>query len=247
MRKLLELGLHLVPAFLLIGLCGATNLRVDNAQVTAPAYFDHLNLVKDGGLTGHRDAGSVANVECALATPYTRGCVEPADQSWTGPKRIAGGVQPVCVTHASLTACSAGNAGLHQCCSTHSNALVHCNGSSNIELTGSSSFQFFPAFYVNGLLHAGLLFLGAWQLPYAFTITGVSGFVAPGVGTTQTLRITDGTNNCDCSIDCAGGTHFACSGNCTYVASTLVAATITSDGCTTPTTAKGLLTPEGYR
>lgn len=221
-----------------------TDFRVDNVKV---GNVSALNLVKDGGLWGQRDGGVVAMLECAVAGTTTRGCVEPADQSWTGPKRIAGGTQDVCVVHASLTACNAGNAGLHQCCSTHSNAEVWCNGASNVELSGSSSYTQFPPIYVNGLLGSHLFYLSAWTLPFAYTITSVSGFIAPGVGTTQTLRFTDTVNNCDCSIDCTTGNISACSGNCTYAASTVVIPFITSDGCTTPTTVKGLLVPAGYR
>jgi hypothetical protein len=229
-----------------IAVCASTTFRVDNA---GGGPVDTLNLVKDGGLTGHRDAGMVGMLECAVGGTTTRGCIEPGTaQSFSGQKTFGNGTQDTCVAHASLTACSSPNAGLHQCCSTHGNAEVWCNGTSNVELTGSSSYVSFPPLYVNGLLGSHLLILDAWNLPFAYTVTGLSGFVAAGAGTTQTLRFTDGTNNCDCSIDCtAGGTHFTCSGNCSYAASTLVVSSVVSDGCTTPPTAKGLLVPEGYR
>lgn len=220
-------------------------LRMDNATVGPVQY---LNCEKDAGLSCTRDAGAVGFLDCAVGTPSTRGCVEPADQSWTGPKRIAGGTQDVCVAHASLTACSSPNAGLEQCCSTHGNAEVWCNGTTNVELTGTTASVTLPPIYVNGLLGAHLAFLSSWSLPYPYTITSVSGYIMAGVGTTQTLRFSDGANFCDCPIDCsAGATNLTCSGNCSYATSTQVAAIITSDGCTTPTTAKGMLTPAGYR
>lgn len=207
-----------------------------------------INCAADGGLYCTRDAGvAIGNLQCLSATTTEPGCVTPSAQSWSGTKTFNGDTRLVGHAHASLTACSSGVKGLWQTCTTH-NAPVFCNGTSNVELLGATSFQLLPAIYVNGLLHSNLSILGAWALPYSYTITNVSGFVGAGAGTTQNLRFSDGTNFCDCSIDCtAGGTNFTCSGNCTYAASALVVSAITSDGCTTPTTVKGVLTPAGYR
>lgn len=205
-----------------------------------------LNCAPDAGLLCTRDAGSVGNLRCNAATATEPGCVTPSDQAWAGKKSFTDRTRLVCKAHASLTACSSGEKGTWQTCCDH-NAPVFCNGTSNTELLGATSYQEFPPIYVNGLLHSGLLYLGAWTLPYAYTITNVSGFIAAGAGTTQNLRFTDGTNNCDCTIDCTGATALTCSGNCSYAANTTVAPLITADGCTTPTTVKGLLVPEGYR
>lgn len=206
-----------------------------------------LECGADGGLLCIRDAGTATGVmRCNAASATEPGCVTPSSQTFAGDKTFTGDPRIVGHVHASLTACDSSHKGTWQTCTTHSSP-VFCNGTSNTELLGSTSYQEFPPIYVNGLLHSGLLYLGAWTLPYAYTITNVSGFIAAGAGTTQNLRFTDGTNNCDCSIDCAGATALTCSGNCSYVANTTVNPLITADGCTTPTTVKGLLVPEGYR
>lgn len=206
-----------------------------------------LSCRADGGLLCWRDAGMVGEVQCNAASSAETGCVTPGTQTMAGNKTWTGDQRIVGHAHASLTACSSGLKGTWQTCTDH-NAPVFCNGTANVELLGVNSIEAFPPIYVNGLLHSNLFYLSAWTLPYAYTVTNVSGFVAAGAGTTQNLRFTDGTNNCDCSIDCTtGGSNFTCTGNCSYAASTLVVGIITSDGCTTPTTVKGLLTPAGYR
>jgi hypothetical protein len=205
----------------------------------------------DGGLLCTRDAGTTVGVlRCAAASATEPGCVVPGDQAmpsgkktWNGRQRIVG------VTHASLTACSNGEKGTWQTCTTH-NAPVFCNGTVNIELAGSTQLDAFPPVYVNGLLHSGLFVLGTFTLPYAFTITQTSGFIGAGTGVavTQTLRYSDGTNFCDCAVDCdTDQSAVSCTGNCTYAANTLVIAVVVSDSCTTPPTVKGLLTPAGYK
>jgi hypothetical protein len=206
-----------------------------------------IDCARDAGLTCFRDAGyAIGKISCNPATATETGCVTVGAQTWAGSKSLTGDLQLVGHTHASLTACSSGLKGTWQTCTTH-NAPVFCDGTSNIEIAGSTSYQQFPPLYVNGLLHANLFFLSAWTLPYAYTITSVSGFIGAGAGTTQTLRFTDGTNNCDCSIACTGATNLTCSGNCSFAASTGVYSEIVSDGCTSPPTVKGLLVPTGYR
>lgn len=206
-----------------------------------------LSCRSDGGLLCWRDAGMIGEIQCNSATATEPGCITPSAQTYAGNKTFTGDVRIVGHAHADLSACAAGQKGTWQTCTTHS-APVFCNGTANVELLGVNAVEAFPPIYVNGLLHANLTFLSAWTLPYAYTVTNVSGFIAPGAGTTQNLRFTDGVNSCDCSIDCTtGGSNFSCAGNCTFAASTAVVSTISADGCTTPTTVKGVLTPAGYR
>jgi hypothetical protein len=207
-----------------------------------------IDCARDGGLLCSRDAGtSIGSLRCNVASSTEPGCVAPTAQTWSGTKTITGGdFRLVGHTHAGLTACSSGLKGTWQTCTDH-NAPVFCNGTANYELIGATSYETFPPIYVNGLLHANLFYLSDWTLPYAFTVTNVSGFIAGGAGTTQTLRFTDGVSNCDCSIACTGATNLTCSGGCTFSASTAVYSSIVSDGCTSPPTVKGVLTPAGYR
>lgn len=208
-----------------------------------------LSCRADGGLLCWRDAGMVGEIQCNAASATEPGCVTPSAQSFgSGLKTFTGDVRIVGHAHASLSACPAAvSKGTWQTCTDH-NAPVFCNGTANVELLGVNAIEAFPPIYVNGLLHSNLFYLSAWTLPYAYTVTNVSGFIAAGAGTTQSLRFTDGVNSCDCSIDCTtGGSNFSCTGGCTFAASTLVVSIVTSDGCTTPTTVKGILTPAGYR
>lgn len=166
-----------------------------------------IDAALDGGLQLARSS-QTAKLRCAVASPYTRGCVEPGDQTFTGPKRTTGGTQNVCVAHGSLTACSAGNAGMHQCCSTHSNAAVYCDGATNREVgpqmlgfafntTASSALDS----NTNGI--AG----GIYQ---SFTITSFSGIYTAGTGTTaiqfECLGLTSG-KRCFTNVSCNGATH----------------------------------------
>jgi len=239
--------LSLLVVVLLAGLALAdVNFYVDNVK-QQPVLG--LSLAKDGGLTGHRDAGAIAMLSCASANAYTKGCVDVSAQTFTGQKTFSNGEQVTCVAHASLTACNSGNAGLHQCCSGHGNALVHCNGTTNIELNGSSgASMILPPVYVNGLLHLGTgLPIAGFTVPFAYTVTGITGFIGAGTGAGSiNLRFNDGTNACDCAVDCdTDQSTFTCSGNCTYAASTLVVISPTGS-CTTPPTVKGMLYPMGY-
>lgn len=69
---------------------GDVLFKVDNANI-APVLS--INLLKDGGLTGHRDAGAVAHLECAVASATTRGCVSPGAQNFgAGDKTFGGAV-----------------------------------------------------------------------------------------------------------------------------------------------------------
>lgn len=241
--KRLALALSFVAAVALAD----TKLRMNNADVGA---IQVINCQLDGGLTCQRDAGVVGNFQVAIATSTTRGGVEPGTaQTWTGQKTFGNGAQDTCVAHASLTACSSPNAGLHQCCSTHSNAQVWCNGTSNVELTGSSSFTTITITSYLGLYYSLTGYIGTATLPYAYTVTGASGFISAGTGAGSiNMRYTDGTNNCDCSIDCdTDVTSLTCSGNCTYAANTLTIIAPNSDTCTTPPTIRSPLIFSGVR
>jgi hypothetical protein len=233
-------------AVALVGAVALADTILQNGNVVI-GPIKSLDCRRDAGLTCWRDAGSIGELQCNGATATEPGCVVPSAQTFAGTKTLTGDFRLVGHAHASLTACSSGVKGMWQTCTDH-NAPVFCNGTANVELYGVNSVEAFPAVYVNGLLHSGLLYMSAWSLPYAYTVTSVSGFVAAGAGTTQTLRFTDGVNNCDCPVDCAtGGQNFTCTGGCTFAASTQVVSLITSDGCTSPPTVKGILTPAGYR
>lgn len=232
---------------LLLPLLVFADVGMNNAGTYVGGVKD-INCVADGGLWCARDAGTaMGQISCSPASSVETGCVTPGAQTWAGTKTLSGDVRLIGHVHGSLTACSSGVKGTWQTCTTH-NAPVFCNGTSNVEMLGSNSLETFPGIYVNGLLGSHLFYVSAWTLPYAYTITSVSGLISAGAGTTQTLRFTDGVNNCDCSIDCTlGATNLSCTGNCTFAASTGVVSAIVSDGCTTPTTVKGILTPAGYR
>lgn len=238
---------------LLVASCAVfadTGLRTGNSS--SFLQVRELECAADAGLWCIRDAGtSIGKLSCVGATATETGCVTPSAQTYAGTKTLTGDLRLVGHLHSALTACAAGQKGTLQTCTSHS-ALVYCNGTTNIELVGLGNTVELPPIYVNGLLHANLGYLATWNLPFSYTITGVSGSIAAGAGTTQTLRFTDGVNNCDCSIDCTVGTSsgaspLICAGNCTFAASTQVAPLITADGCTTPTTARGELHPAGYR
>lgn len=209
-----------------------------------------LNCGADGGLSCVKVAGSRGDLRCLGATATEPGCLLPnVAQTTSGQKTFANGAQDTCVAHGSLTACNAGNAGLHQCCSTHGGAQVWCNGTVNIELSGTTSYSILPGLYINGILHGGLLVIASETLPYAYTLTNISGFIAAGSGAgTLTLRRSDGVNLCECSVDCDSDLlNLTCSGNCTYAANTQTITAVTNDTCTSPPTVKGILFPAGYR
>jgi hypothetical protein len=240
--KLLKLALVLVPMAVL----------ADVGWKDSKRYIGPVRDVEcgvDGGLSCERDAGTPVGVlRCRSATAIEPGCVTPSAQSFAGNKTWSGWQRLIGTTHASLTACSAGQKGTWQTCTTH-NAPVFCNGTSNIELTGSTDLTALPGVYVNGLFHSGLLVIGSFTLPFDFTITQTSGFIGAGTGAGSVLlRYSDATNLCDCAVDCdSDQTALACTGSCSYAANTLVIALVISDTCTTPPTVKGLLTPAGYR
>lgn len=69
-------------------------------------------------------------------------------------------------------------------------------------------------------------------------------------GTTNwVFRISDGSNNCDCSVACntaAGNLRTACSGSCTFAASASLTYSVNSIGdCATGATVLGNVTIEG--
>lgn len=222
-----------------------TGVRTGNDGAFLPVR--DLECQADGGLTCFRDAGTSTGVlRCSSATATEPGCITPSAQSFAGAKTWNARQRIVGVAHGSLTACSSGEKGTWQTCTTD-NAPVFCNGTTNIELTGPSSRVTLASLPVNRMFHALNGYPGAFTLPYDYTITTASGIIGTGAGTTINLRFSDGTNNCDCSINCVTGAISACTGNCTYAASTQVVAAPNSDGCTTPITIWGDLTVAGYR
>lgn len=207
-----------------------------------------ISCANDGGLLCVRDAGTaIGALRCNSATATEPGCITPAAQTMAGAKTWTGRQRLVGVAHGSLTACSSGEKGTWQTCATH-NSPVFCDGTTNHELLGANNLAVLPGFYVNGLLHARSLVLHTFTLPFAFTITQTSGFIGAGTGTgSLNIRYSDGSNYCDCPVDCdSDQLSVTCSGNCSYAASTTVIAAVSSDGCDTPPTIKGLLTPAGY-
>jgi hypothetical protein len=207
-----------------------------------------INCLADGGLACTRSSSAVGSIQCLGATATEPGCVTPSAQTFAGQKSFGNGAQVSCVAHGSLTACSGGNAGLEQCCSTHA-ALVFCNGTSNVELNGTSAPVTLASFHYDRLFFGLSGYAGNITLPYAYTVTAVNGAIAAGTGAGSiNLRFTDGVNNCDCAVDCdSDQTSITCTGNCTYAASSLVLVTPNTDGCTTPPTIRGGLTVVGTK
>jgi hypothetical protein len=84
---------------------------------------------------------------------------------------------------------------------------------------------------------------GGHHLPdQAFTVTGVSFWVSSGSGGgigNTTWRISDGSNNCDCSVACLDTTSAgaeasaSCSGDCAFAAAAKLSAAVQTAGCTT--------------
>lgn len=238
----------LVIAFGLAACLVWADTKWRNGNTTDLGFVTTVNCVKDGGLLCTRDAGSIGDIRCMNATATETGCVTPGDQTWAGKKALSDRAQLVCKAHASLTACAAGEKGTWQSCCTH-NAPVYCNGTTNIELTGAGSLWTLSPIYVNGLLHSGLFVIGTFTLPYQFTVTQVSGFIAAGTGAgSMNIRYSDGSSFCDCAVDCdSDSSAVTCTGNCTYAASSLIIVQINSDTCSSPPTVKGLLTTAGYK
>lgn len=225
----------------------AGDVRWKNGNTTDLGLVNQVNCVRDGGLLCTRDAGSIGDVRCMAGSATETGCVTPGAQTFAGDKTFSGNPRIVGAAHGSLPACSAGAKGTWSTCTTH-NAPVFCNGTTNIELAGATSLTTLATLQVNRLVHGLNGYLGAFTLPYDFTVTTISGIILSGAGTTMNLRVTDGAGtNCDCSVDCTTGTVSACTGNCTFTANTQVLATPNSDGCTTPITVFGALTVTGYK
>lgn len=163
-----------------------------------------IECQKDGGLTCVRDGGTTTGVlRCGAASATDPGCVVPGDQTmpsgkktWNGRQRIVGGA------HGALTACSSGEKGTWQTCTTH-NSPVFCDGTSNHELLGAQTTeQVLGTLHVNGL---PVSFLGATTLPLTsgWSVTSLSGFWGPGVGSgTLPITIIGNAGTCACSVDC---------------------------------------------
>jgi hypothetical protein len=243
MRPLLALSLFASVALADVGL-------LNGGTVLGPVR--DLDCQRDAGLTCLADAGvRVGKLRCNEATATEPGCVTPSAQSFAGNKTLATGyLRVVGVAHASLTACAAGTKGMWQTCTTH-NAPVFCNGTSNLELGGTSAAEkVLAAVYVNGVptlsplgqftqygevtLSSG----GSWV-----TMNAIAGDWYAGTGSgSLTFRVHDGSNNCDCAIDCdVPLARSTCSGNCAFAASATVAIFVLSSACTTAPVAIGNL------
>lgn len=237
---------HLVLLLLAPLVLSDVELRQGNVKIGPVRAID---CKSDGGFYCTRDAGEeIGRLSCASATASEPGCVTPSAQSWAGTKTLTGDMRLVGHVHGSLSACAAGTKGTWQTCTTH-NAPVFCNGTTNLELTGSNSYVTLGGASYIGLFYSLTGFLGALNLPYAYTVTNMSGYVAAGTGAGSiNLLLTDGTNLCTCAIDCdTDQSSYTCTGNCTYAASTLVAFGPASDTCTTPPTIRSPLILSGYK
>jgi len=228
----LALFLLLVPLVVLAD----NGLRTGNSTPFLPVR--DLECQRDGGLTCFRDAGTtIGALRCTAATATETGCVTPSAQSWSGTKtQTTGGYRIVGSSHATLTACASGTKGLQQTCTTHS-ALVWCDGTTNLELVGSTSGEQVLTsvgvsgvpigYYGAGQLSAG----GAWTV-----VNAVKALWVPGTGSgALSWIITDGiSNTCTCDVDCdVPGTRATCSGVCAFAAGTVLFYGAFATTCTT--------------
>jgi hypothetical protein len=189
-----------------------------------------VSCMADGGLLCTRDAGMLGTVQCLSATSTEPGCVTPSDQTWAGKKTLTDRERIVCKAHASLTACSAGEKGTWQSCCDH-NAAVYCDGTTNLEFNGpAATEQVLGSVYVNGI--PTVLMGSNFTLQSAATVTAIEGSWFSGNGSTVTIRLSDGTNNCDCAVSCAAPTtRTTCAGTCAFAAGVSIATSRQSDGC----------------
>lgn len=177
-----------------------------------------IDCAADGGLYCTRDAGvRIGKLRCVGATSAEPGCITPnaqtlgGDKSWTGFQRLVG------VTHASLTACDSSHKNMMQGCTSHG-ALVWCDGTTNVELSGSAQGeQVLDALPMNGI-PSGII--GASTIGSNWTVNAINGVW--NVGSTSDagtfpIAITDLTNYCVCYVPCdAPGARTSCSGTCTF-------------------------------
>lgn len=177
-----------------------------------------ISCASDGGLICTRtSASSRGNLFCNGATATEPGCVTPSDQTWSGNKTTTGDVRLVGHAHSSLTACDASHKGNWQTCTTH-NAPVFCNGTSNVELAGSSAQEtLLSSVYVNGIPPG---FLGGFTVAStaSWTINAITGFWGAGTGSgTLPITIVGPAGTCTCAVDCDNPLgRTACTGTCTF-------------------------------
>jgi hypothetical protein len=218
-------------------------LRTGNSSAFKPVR--DLECQADGGLLCSKDAGtSTGLLRCASASATEPGCVNTAAQTMAGAKTWTGSQRIVGVAHASLTACSSGVKGLWQTCTTHSSP-VFCDGTDNHELLGASTDEVVLAsVFVGGIPSAGFTTALVTPSTAVWSLSAVAaGWTAgTGTGASITLRLTDLINNCDCAIDCdepAGRT--ACSGSCSWAASSTLYFYRSTSTCTRDPAASGNL------
>lgn len=194
-----------------------------------------LNCAPDAGIVCARNtAAARGDVACASASTTSKGCLDPSapqnlggDKTWTGSQRVVG------VAHGSLEACSSGTKGTWQTCTTH-NAPVFCNGTTNVELGGTSSAeQVLMSVFVDGI---PVGFMGASTLSGSgAVVNAIESTWAAGTttdGGVLTWRMTDGTNNCDCLVTCnAPTTRTPCAGNCSFASGVTLTPIRLTGGC----------------
>lgn len=213
MKRLILLSLFVAPiALAQLGLRQGTG---------AAKQIRDLSCVSDGGLYCSRDAGSaIGGIRCVGATATETGCITPGSQTIAGDKTLTGYLRMTGVAHGSLTACSGGVKNMMQGCTTHG-ALVWCDGTNNIEVTGTSAReQELASIDVHGI--PGIGALDAFVLPSSsgWTINALVGGWQAGTGSgTLRLYFSGAAGTCTCDIDCDNpSVRNACSGNCTYAA-----------------------------
>lgn len=213
MRLLLLASLLLAPLVL-----ADVGLRNGNTYVGPVRDIDCL---RDAGLSCSRDAGeSIGRLRCNGASASEPGCVVPGDQdmptgkkTWNGRQRIVG------VVHASLTACSSGEKGTWQTCTTH-NAPVFCDGTTNRELLGSAGGEYqLATIKADGL---PVTFMGAATISSTsgWTISAVATLWGVGTGSgSMPITIIGTAGTCTCSVDCdVPLARTSCSGVCAFSA-----------------------------
>lgn len=230
MRKLSQI----VSLLGLVASCSALADIVLKNGGTTVGPVTSLNCSADAGVLCTRTTGSVGNLRCNAATAIEPGCVVPSaqtlggDKTWNGSQRIVG------VVHGSLEACDGSHVGLKQTCSTH-NAEVFCNGSVNIEYTGPASTEKdFASVYVNGVPQT--LMGNSFTCQSACVVTAIEGTWVAGAtsdGGTLVFRLTDGTNNCDCTQACDNpSARCIPTGTCSFAAGVTVTPRRASTTCT---------------
>lgn len=207
-----------------------------------------VNCPADAGIVCSRTNGTPAeNLRCTTATSSEPGCLFPGvqtlpngDKTFPSPVKISG------VSHGSLEACDSSHLGTRQTCSTHG-AEVFCNGTTNIEYTGTASAeQVLGVIHVNGIPVA--VMGGSFQTPTsATTVTAIEGSWFAGTtsdGGTVLINLKNGGSTCTCTVPCASSAvRNTCSGTCTNLGA---AATLTSSStCTTDPYVGGELLVKG--